>query len=45
MITGIFFSDDLTEYLQKNPIFDKIMNFEIRQVKRQRFRDKQKIKP
>jgi hypothetical protein len=30
MITGIFFSDDLTEYLQNNPIFDKIMNYEIR---------------
>lgn len=33
MITGVFISDDLSEYLEKNPLFHRILNHEIRQTK------------
>jgi hypothetical protein len=30
MVTGIYKSDDLSEYLQQNPEFHKMMNYDIR---------------
>ena len=33
MVTGIYKSDDLSEYLQENPEFHQMMNYDIRSVK------------